>query len=403
MKFDKQCELIDRALAYQEAGKGEDTYDTQPSSFKLPASHYTSHDRFKTELRMFKSEPTVVGLSGLLPEPGTYATTTIGNTPILLTRDKSGTVSAMLNICKHRGTQLASGRGKRARLVCPYHAWSYDLNGNLLARTGERYFDDREAEGLTLLPVTEQHGLIWVIADPEGKMPEDLLQGLEDELISFDLESYRLTEQETSLVHCNWKLLVDSYCEVYHVPALHAQSLAPHAYGNYTLWDTYGYHGRIGVVRKSIVECKDQKREDWVPLDHLILGYHLRPNVILIYQQDHFELNEIVPGKKPSESIIKISLYAPKDSARDDAYWHRNFKVLWDITIGEDFVACASIHEALESNALEFVTFGRNEPGLQHFHKSLALILENYSGDSDRLIYKTTDEQSEQGAGDSVV
>ena len=104
--------------------------------YRQPVREYTCPDIAAEEERVFfRQRPLCVGMSGLLPEPGSYFTHDLGGLPIVLTRADDGEVRALLNVCRHRGSRVAEACGKSRSFVCPYHAWTYGLDGKLLART----------------------------------------------------------------------------------------------------------------------------------------------------------------------------------------------------------------------------------------------------------------------------
>lgn len=368
-----QLALIERIQAHQRTGRGT---DTAPASYRLPTSTYTSCERLAAERRLLRRAPTVAGLSGLVPEPGSYATVAIGDVSVILTRTGNGQVAAMLNVCRHRGAELTAGCGRAARLSCPYHGWTYHLDGTSAARRRNEYFDDVPAEDLVRLPVLEQHGLIWVSADPDGTIPEEPLQGAQCELAPFDLSGYRLFDSTTYTRPLNWKLAVDTFCEAYHVGTLHRQSLAPMVHSDFALFDAFGSHGRLVATRRSIDAIDDHDQRDRSLLPHATILWFLTPNTVLLYQQDHAQLYQTRPGATPDEAHLHVSLYVPPRSDRSENYWRRNFELLVSVTDTEDFTTAAGIQRGFHSAAQECVTFGRNEPALQHYHRSLDALLQ---------------------------
>jgi len=191
MDHQTQTALIDRIRAHRAAGRGT---DTATRSMLLPTSAYTDPDRFDRERLLVATTPNMVGLSGLLPGPNSHATVEVGDRSVIITRDSRGDIHAMLNVCRHRGAEVTRGCGEAIRLVCPYHGWSYELDGASAARRGEQHFDDLPASGLTAVPVLERDGPIWINADPAGTITDQPLSGAETELAPFDLagEGYPL-------------------------------------------------------------------------------------------------------------------------------------------------------------------------------------------------------------------
>ncbi len=372
MDHDTQHELIDRIRAHRAVGRGT---DTAPTSMLLPTSAYTDPDRFDRERRLLATTPGVVGLSGLLPGPNTHATVDVGDRSIIVTRDTDGDIHAMLNVCRHRGAEVAHGCGETARLRCPYHGWTYDLDGASAARRGDHHFDDRPAAGLTTVPVLERDGLIWVNADPGGTIADQPLTGAEAELAPFDLATYRHFDTRSFTRDINWKLAVDTFCEAYHLAILHRDTLSPMIHADFALFDTAGLHGRMVAARRSIDELDEVQPDRRSLLPHATILWFLVPNTVLIHQQDHVQLYQSRPGSTPDQAHLTVSVYVPADSPRSDAHWVRNFDLLVEVTDTEDFAMAAGIQRNYHAGAQTHITFGRNEPALQHYHRSLMSLL----------------------------
>jgi len=368
MRPETQQVLVDRIVEHRAAGRGT---DVAPSSYRVPVGAYSADDRFDTERAMLRWQPTVVGLSGLIPHAGSYAVIDVGGSSVIVTRGADGVVSAMLNVCRHRGAEVADGCGTTSLLTCPYHGWTYGLDGAPVGRRRGEHFLDVEPSPLVALPVKEQHGLIWVSADPDGSIGPEPLSGADVEIAPFGLETYRLFRSHTFTRPMNWKLGVDTFCEAYHVASLHKESLSPLIFSDFALFDAFGLHGRLVAARRSITELDDVDATERSLLPHATILWFLVPNSVLIHQQDHIQLYRSRPGTEPGEAHLDVSLYVPSDTERSDRYWQKNFELLVDVTDAEDFATAAGIQRGFGTGAQTHVTFGRNEPALQHFHRSI--------------------------------
>lgn len=366
-----QHALIDRIAAHRAAGRGT---DVAPAVMTVPVHAYTDPDRLERERRLIGDAPALVGLSGLLPGPRTYATVDIGDHSVIVTRDDAGDVHAMLNVCRHRGAEVATGCGSANRLACPYHGWTYGLDGTGVARRRGEHFDGALAP-LTALPARELDGMIWVSADPAGSIPDRPLHGAERELAPLALGELRLFGTTSFTRPLNWKLAVDTFCEAYHLSSLHRDTLAPLIHDDFALFDEFGPHGRLVAVRRSIAELDTTDAVDQRLLPHATILWFLVPNTVLLHQQDHIQLYQSRPGRTPDEAHLTVTLYVPHDGHRSDAYWQKNFDLLVDVTDTEDFATAAGIQRGYRTRAQQHVVFGRNEPALQHFHRSLDALL----------------------------
>lgn len=371
MNRETQLALLDRIQAHRTAGRGTD----EGALYRQPVDAYISEQRLDKERALLTRMPTVAGLSHLLPEPNTYAALTVGTSPVLVTRDSDGEVHAMLNVCRHRGAEVATGCGQSARLTCPYHGWTYHFDGTLAARRRPNFFEELDDEGLVALPVLEQDGIIWVSGSPEANLPEQPLLGAESDIAELDLANHRLFTSTTFTRPINWKLVMDTFLEVYHIGVLHRDTIDPILHSDYSLFDTFGPHGRMVVVRRDIDDLDAMPADEHELLRYSTIVWAFQPNTILIYQQDHAQLYQVRPGTHPAESIITVSTYVPQDSTAPDEHWQKNFDLLVQVTDTEDFVTCASIQRGFASGAQTHLTFGRNEPLLAHFERELTALV----------------------------
>jgi phenylpropionate dioxygenase-like ring-hydroxylating dioxygenase large terminal subunit len=186
-----------------------------------PWAWYTDVDQLRAELeRIFRPAWHYVGHLGRVPEPSSYFASVSGGIPVVVARDREGEVRAFLNVCRHRGSEVASGEGRRESLQCPYHAWTYNLDGTL--RTAPRA--DREpgfdAGDLSLVPLRlETWGpFVFVNADAEAPPVADVLGAL---TLDVDPATLVFRERVEYGLAANWKIAVENYLECYHCPVAH--------------------------------------------------------------------------------------------------------------------------------------------------------------------------------------
>jgi phenylpropionate dioxygenase-like ring-hydroxylating dioxygenase large terminal subunit len=348
-------------------------------SVRNPASAYTCPERFAREReRLFRRLPALVGLSAECPRPGDHLSANLGGVPIAVVRQGDESLRAFVNACRHRGATLVDGCGHAARAIaCPYHGWTYELDGRLRARpSAEPGFDDVPKESLSLHPVAiaEAHGLIFARATgSESFSVDDALGGAETELAAYGLRSYCPIETRTQELPINWKLVVDTFTEPYHIPWLHKASIAPHYYFDRWIFDAFGPHGRFIGVRKSLErELEKPDADERLLLPHATTQYLLMPNAILVHQIDHVELWRLTP-LAVDRTRVSTSIFAPRapESERERGYWLKNLDALLGVTNREDFPLMARIQENLGSGAVPEVVYGKMEPALVHFHASV--------------------------------
>jgi len=337
---------------------------------------YTSSERAAREREvLFRHHPIVAGFSSQIPNPGDYLIEDLAPVPLLVVRNAAGELRAFVNICRHRGAKLVAGCGTDAkRFSCPYHAWSYDLDGRLVTIPDDYGFEglDRAASGLVALPVAEKYGLIFVTPTPRDA-PDDaidvdaMLAGLGEDIESYGIGAF--AHQETRVVRrrMNWKLVSDTFWEAYHIKVLHAQNVAPLFVKNLAMFDAFGRNTRYIGVRKSIEKLRDLPQEKWDLIPHTTILMNLFPNTILVMQSDHAEIYRIFPvGAHVGESVTTISILAPAASPK----WSRTMDLLLGV-VDQDFTLGEGIQHGFESGAIRKVMYGRYENALEHFHRSI--------------------------------
>ena len=196
----------------------------------LDPSCYWDKSFFETEIRsIFRQSWISVGRFDRVPNRGDYLALEVGGIPLIITRDDAGNLNALANSCRHRGTQLLDpGRGHCQRIICPFHGWSYALDGSLLSApkmSGVADFD-LATYPLQRIPVEVRAGFIFV--DPLGQAGDidDWLGDFEALHMPWDI-SRLLTGYDTSLeVGCNWKAFLEVFNEYYHLPKVHPKSFS---------------------------------------------------------------------------------------------------------------------------------------------------------------------------------
>jgi len=359
------------------------TTATAEHVYRNPVTDYTCPRQLAQERDLFfRRSPLLIGLSCLVPTAGDYLTHDYSGTPLLLVRQRDGSLRAFLNVCRHRGARLANGSGRGLRnLSCPYHGWCYGIDGNLLARPDERSFAeiDKSARSLRELEAVEKYGLIWISPSPGLNFDVDvLLGGLQRDLIGYDLSSYNHYETRVLQRRINWKLVVDTFLESYHLSSLHQCTVSPIIHTNLGTFDAFERNLRMIAARRTIEKLRELPESEWNLIPHSAVIYVLFPNTVFVMQGDHLETWHVYPcGDSPDESIMNVSLYTPQPANTESArrHWDRNMDLLMATVEKEDFPVSEGIQRGLRSGAQDDVLFGRNEPSLQHFHKSLKAAL----------------------------
>jgi choline monooxygenase len=198
----------------------------------MPPSVYTQSDFLDREIgTIFSKEWICVGRSNGLANPGDYLTYELAGQPVVVLRDKDGQLRAFSNVCLHRMSTLLEGAGNTRAIVCPYHAWTYGLDGRL---RGAPFMTQttgfcKEDYALPSIRCEEWLGWIYVTLDNERESVATALRPLESMIAQYEMENYVECFHETHVWDTNWKVLAENFMESYHLPFCHAATVGGHS------------------------------------------------------------------------------------------------------------------------------------------------------------------------------
>ncbi|AQQ31107.1 SRPBCC family protein [Burkholderia cenocepacia] len=198
----------------------------------MPPGVYTSTEFLEREQQtLFRNEWLCMGRASALPNPGDYLTAEIAGQPIIVIRRDDGTLRAMSNVCLHRMSTLLEGRGNVRRIVCPYHAWNYSLDGDLRAAPMMDRQDGfcKDSYKLPQVRCEIWQGWVYVTLNEEASPVAAQLKELDELIVNYDMASYVETFHEEHVWDTNWKILAENFMESYHLPMLHRATVGPHS------------------------------------------------------------------------------------------------------------------------------------------------------------------------------
>jgi len=198
------------------------------SARAMPKSVYTSEAFLRAEIdHIFKQDWFCAGRADSLADAGDYLTLTLAGQPIMVLRDHEGHLRAQSNVCRHRMSTLLEGRGQIKTITCPYHAWTYGLDGRL---RGAPAMDQNAAfkrgdYALPQIKCEEWLGWIMVSLNADAPAVAGQLAGVEELIADFGMQDYSETFFETHVWDTNWKVLAENFMESYHLPVCHAGTI----------------------------------------------------------------------------------------------------------------------------------------------------------------------------------
>jgi phenylpropionate dioxygenase-like ring-hydroxylating dioxygenase large terminal subunit len=194
----------------------------------MPKSVYTSPSFAALEqTQIFAKDWLCAGRAEALPNPGDYLTMSIAGEPVIVLRDKGGALRAMSNVCRHRMSTLLEGRGNVRSIVCPYHAWTYNLDGTLRGAPAMTLNESFCKDQIALPQVRVRNWLGWIMVtlNPDAPEPALQLKDVENLVGYLDMASHVETFREEFRWATNWKVLAENFMESYHLPVCHAGTI----------------------------------------------------------------------------------------------------------------------------------------------------------------------------------
>jgi Rieske 2Fe-2S family protein len=362
-----------------------------PQALSLPARYYIDPDYYRSELEWFFLGMWFhAGRAEEIPDPGDFVLREIAGESLIVVRDDHRDVRAFYNVCRHRGTRLLEAPSGRlaSRIQCPYHAWTYDLGGCLLAApqmdgvTGFR----RDDYALSAIAVDTWDGHIFLNLNGNPAPLARQLGPVAELFRPWDMATLRPGKRVVYDVAANWKLIIHNYSECLHCPGVHPalQKLSHYLSGEneppapgylggrMNLRDGIGTFSLDGRLRRaclpglSALECR------------YVYFYALLPNLLLSMHPDYVMTHSLWPRGAGKTEMICEWLFHPDAMARDDFDPDDAF-AFWDLTNRQDWHVCEQMQRGVQSRAYRPGPYSHRE-GLLHGFDRMILELERTNG-----------------------
>lgn len=373
MMTEEQQELVQELLELHENRSpflDEQWQKPDPQRYRCPETFARERER------IFRALPQIAAHSSELPRAGDFLTLELAGRPVLLTRAEDGSPRAFYNVCRHRGAQLVGeSAGCKHRFSCPYHAWTWNNTGELIAVPHEKSgFPglNREEFGLHPIACEEYAGWLWVSLDGSDQIDvESHLGGIGPDILAMDAGNYRIFDSSDRDIAANWKILVEGGIESYHFRVAHRNTIAPLFLDNLSSYRCFGDHIRSVLPRSTLPELKTQAPADWSLAEHANILYSLLPGSQFLVQEDHFVWIQAQP-LAPNQTRLRLSTLVPASEHRAEKadYWRRHHQLTLT-TLDEDFSLGEGIQKNLDSGVNQHLNFGRFEGALARFNASV--------------------------------
>ncbi len=344
------------------------TTDTGQSSWREPTENYQSVERFDAELALLRKRWIVFCPSVALPKSGDYIARDAAGVPLIVVRGNDGEIRGFRNACRHRGVQVASGRGCTNVFVCPYHGWSYGNDGSLRSVPHKDGFPglDKESRGLVAVDCLEKNGLIFVKQNADSKDRRE-----ETDLPDLIPDGHRVIKSEALEIEANWKLHLESSLEGYHIRSTHQTTFFPVQYDNLTVVESFGQNNRIAFPYQVIEGLRDKPRSTWSTNGRLTFVYHLFPNVVVSTFPDCMQVVVLEPLglELTRQHMFLLADHETDKQALDAILEGQAFAKMGAI---EDREVVLGAQRGLKAGANDFLEFGLFESAIGRFHETLA-------------------------------
>ena len=319
------------------------------------------------------------GVKKTISDPESYFTAEIAGEPVLIIRDKQGTLRAFSNVCRHRAGPIALGSGCKNVMRCQYHGWTYTLDGRLIGTPdvdGVEFFD-RSTMGMVPLRLDIWGDLIFVNFDGKAEPLSTVLGEIPNQARGFDFEGLRLAERRDYVIDCNWKVYVDNYLEGYHIPIAHPGLMKEIDYAQYRT-DTYRFYSQQFAPIRAM-KPEDTGERFYAPGTTGLkeaLYFWVFPNLMLNIYPDNLSTNLIVPLSHDKTLTVFEWFFHETDSLEIKARIARAV-AFSDEVQQEDILLCENVQKGLRSSTYDRGRYSvKRENGVHHFHMVLREFLE---------------------------
>lgn len=343
-----------------------------PYAQTIPSSWYTEPRFLVTEKeRIFWRTWQAAGHATDVPKPGSYLATEITGEPCAIVRGADGLLRAFSNVCRHRASTILEGTGCAKSLRCPYHNWTYSLDGKLLAAPEFEGVEnwDRSEVRLPEMRVDEWGPFLFVNVDSQAPLLREVLADIPDQVAELGcaVEKLHLSYRRDYLIRCNWKVYIDNYLEGYHLPAAHPSLFRELDYNAYRV-DTFRYYSsQYAPIRPPRARTEEPRRYGAENAGNRALYFWIFPNFMLNVYPDNLSSNIILPvGHDQTLTIFEWFTYPKGDHAAEISPETVAFS---DEIQQEDIRICEQVQKGLGSRTYDRGRYSvKRENGVYHFH-----------------------------------
>lgn len=346
----------------------------------IPSRWYTDPAFLETEKeRIFWRTWQPLGHASKVAGPGCYLAGDVTGEPCAVVRGADGILRALSNVCRHRASTILEGSGCARTLRCPYHNWTYSLEGNLLAAPEFEGVENWSVADVRLPRMGVEEWGPFVFVNVSGNAPalKEMMGDIPEKVaaIGCPIDKLHLSERKDYLIRCNWKVYIDNYLEGYHLPAAHPSLFRELDYKAYRV-DTFRYHSsQYAPIRPPRSGAEEARRYGAENAGSPALYFWIFPNFMLNVYPDNLSSNIILPvGHDQTLTIFEWFTYGNGGAAGEI---NPETVAFSDEIQQEDIRLCENVQRGLASRAYDRGRYSvKRENGVHHFHA----LMEEFAG-----------------------
>jgi phenylpropionate dioxygenase-like ring-hydroxylating dioxygenase large terminal subunit len=328
------------------------------SSFTVPVDRYLDPARLERERATVLRAPRIVAASSEIL-PGACMPIDLPDASALLVRDGDGVLRAFANACRHRGTRLVDAPCAAKAFVCPYHGWTYGMDGALMHVPHAEAFLNIGKRDLATKPVAERHGLIWF-----GEGAETYARELDADLSALGLADHVLYRRSRVTRRCNWKLVIEAFLDAYHIRVLHRDSVYRFFLDATSVAERVGSHIRAATARRAIREAGHRD-----PRLVASPSFMIFPASTIVMHPDYVSVLVVHPLATDLTDWHHMML-VPRARAGETDHWDKSWTLIEETVFqSEDLWVCEQIQKGL--GELDELLFGSLEEPIAWFHEAV--------------------------------
>lgn len=339
----------------------------------IPSSWYTRPEVLAIENeRIFLHTWQPVGQAAKVANPGDYFACEVAGEPIAAVRGADGVLRAFSNVCRHRASIVVQGSGRTKSLRCPYHGWTYALDGKLLGAPEFEGVADWDKSGICLPQVRAEIWGPFVFVNFDGQAPPlaEVMGDIPSKVaeIGCDIDRLHFSYRRDYVIKCNWKVYIDNYLEGYHLPVAHPSLFRELDYNQYRVETFRYYSSQYAPLRPA--KPGQMRRYSESDGSERALYYWIFPNFMLNVYPDNMSSNIILPlGHDQTLTIFEWFTYGDAEVGKETVDFSDEIQQ-------EDIGICENVQKGLQSRTYDRGRYSvKRENGVYHFHVLLAEFL----------------------------